>query len=53
MICERKSKQNRELFIGVLICMHRGFGILTNLSLNRLQTAVDKEKSEAGEAQFK
>jgi hypothetical protein len=26
--------------------MHRGLGILTNLSQNQIQTAVDKEKSK-------
>jgi hypothetical protein len=32
-----------RLFIGVLIAARRGFGILTNLSQNRLQITTDKE----------
>jgi hypothetical protein len=36
------------LFMGVLTPMNRGLSILTNLSRNRLQITVDKEKSERG-----
>jgi hypothetical protein len=35
-------------FIGVSTPTRRGFGILTNLSRNRLQIAADKGKSERG-----
>jgi hypothetical protein len=43
----------RAPFIGVLIPTHRGFNILTNLSLNRFRIAADKEESKKGITQFK
>jgi hypothetical protein len=43
-----KFKLNSLVFIGVFTPTHRGLGKLTNLSLNWLQIALDKEDSAWG-----
>jgi hypothetical protein len=43
-----KFELNSLVFVGVLVPMRRGFGILTNLSPTRFRITTDTEKSERG-----
>jgi hypothetical protein len=47
-ILQTKFELNSQVFIGVFTPTRRGLGDLTNLSLSRLQIALDKEDSVWG-----
>jgi hypothetical protein len=47
-ILRTKFELNSPVFIGVLVPMPRGFGILTNLSPTRFRIIADKENLRRG-----
>jgi hypothetical protein len=47
-VLRTKFELNSQVFIGVVAPMCRGLGDLTNLSLSRLQIALDEEDSAWG-----
>jgi hypothetical protein len=47
-VLQTKFELNSPVFIGVLVPMRRGFGILTNLSPTRFLIIADKENLRRG-----